>query len=142
MHGISSLVLREVDRACQHVANNMGNGQILSKLHTYGSHALGASTGATPTTESLLALVVHESSVCGTNLYNPASSLSLAHVTLLNGFVDLSSAETQYLAAQAVEDAVRQSLYCPNVAQSWPLVIGKQSLAVFEYRGDVTNGKF
>ena len=46
------------------------------------------------------------------------------------------------LATQAVEDAVRQSLYFPNVAQSWPLVIGKQLLTIFEHRGDVTNGKF
>jgi hypothetical protein len=55
-------------------------------------------TTATPTTESLLALVLEDCTVNDTKLYDSTSTLPLAHVTLLNGFVDLSSEETQKLA--------------------------------------------
>ena len=42
MSGISSLILKEIERACQYVTSNMGH-DIEIILHTYGSHAIGTS---------------------------------------------------------------------------------------------------
>jgi endonuclease/exonuclease/phosphatase family metal-dependent hydrolase len=95
-------------------------------------------TTAAPTTESLLALVLEDCTVKGTQLYDSTSTLPLAHVTLLNVFVDLSSEETQKIATQAVEDAVRQTLYLQDPTQSWPLFVDQQSLNVFEHRESAT----
>jgi hypothetical protein len=95
-------------------------------------------TTATPTTESLLALVLEDCTVNVTKLYDSTSTLPLAHVTLLNGFVDLSSEETQKLATQAVEDAVRQTLYVQDPTQSWPFFVDQQSLNIFEHRESAT----
>jgi endonuclease/exonuclease/phosphatase family metal-dependent hydrolase len=93
-------------------------------------------TSGVPTTDSLLALVFECQEVenSTTKLYDPTSTLPLAHVTLLNGFVDLSNIEAQKLAIQAVQDAVHQTLYSQDPSKQWTLPIDRQSLTIFEHR--------
>ena len=94
---------------------------------------------ANPTTESLLALVLQDDSpnINGTALLDPSSSLPIPHVTLLNGFVDLTSDESIHLAFRAVKDAVRQALDS-NPSKTWSLPINRSSLTLFEHRASAT----
>jgi len=93
-------------------------------------------TTAVPTTDSLLALVFEDQD--SLRLYDPSSTLPLAHITLLNGFVDLSTSDNLALATQAVTDAVHQSLHSSNPSQEWTLDIGDKLLNVFEHRESAT----
>jgi hypothetical protein len=95
---------------------------------------------ANPTTESLLALIFEEdsSSFRATKLFDALSSLPIPHLTLLNGFVDLSSDEKTQLATQAVGDAIRKALTIDHSAQIWSLPIKHSSLTLFEHRASAT----
>jgi len=95
---------------------------------------------ASPTADTLLALVLDEgsSSVRTTDLFDSSSSLPIPHVTLLNGFVDLSSDETTRLATQAVGDVIRQTLTSNDPAQAWFLPVNHSSLILFEHRASAT----
>lgn len=95
-------------------------------------------TSAIPTKDSLLALVLEDSTVAGTDLYDDTSTLPMPHLTLLNGFVELTSDETEKLAIQAVEDAVRQTMYSEDPKQEWPLILNHQSLCLFEHTNSAT----
>lgn len=97
------------------------------------------SKAAIPTTDSLLALIFHDSTCNGKVLHDKSSSLPLDHITLLNGFVDISSKESQKLAAQTVQDAVRQTLYSMQSSnKEWSLPLDKNSLRIFEHRSSAT----
>jgi endonuclease/exonuclease/phosphatase family metal-dependent hydrolase len=99
---------------------------------------------ANPTTESLLALVFNSSDCNGTTLCDKSSSLPITHITLLNGFVDMSSYEKQKLATQAVKDAVQQMLHSnkstnqQSTHQKWLLSLDKNCFKIFEHRNSVT----
>lgn len=92
------------------------------------------STAGVPTTDSLLALVFESQEIESTKLYDPLSTLPFAHITLLNGFVDLSNIEAQKLAIQAIQDAVHQTLYSKDPSKRWTVPIDQKSLTVFEHR--------
>jgi len=95
-------------------------------------------TTAIPSTESLLALVFGDQEDESLRLYDPSSTLPIAHITLLNGFVDLSTTDNQALATQAVRDAVHQALYTSDPLQEWALEVNDKSLNVFEHRESAT----
>ena len=90
---------------------------------------------AIPTNDTLLALLIDDYSCNGVELYNKSSSLPIAHVSLLNGFVDLSSGEQKLLAISAVQDAVRQ-IFDSN--QLFTLELEKTSLELFEHANSVS----
>lgn len=91
-------------------------------------------TTAIPTTDSLLALVLEDPQDDSLRLYDPSSTLPIAHITLLNGFVDISTTDNQALATQAVQDAVQQALFSSGPMQEWIIDVNGKSLNVFEHR--------
>ncbi|CAJ1953608.1 unnamed protein product [Cylindrotheca closterium] len=100
-------------------------------------HNVWAAT-AIPTTDSLLALLFEDQQNDSLQLCDPSSTLPITHITLLNGFVDLSTSDNQALATQAVKDAVHQALYSSSPLQEWALDINDKSLSVFEHRESAT----
>eukprot|EP00980_Cylindrotheca_fusiformis_P018677 scaffold6219_cov146-Cylindrotheca_fusiformis.AAC.12 len=100
------------------------------------SHNAWATSGVR-TTDSLLALVFESQEMANNpeaKLHDPESTLPLAHITLLHGFVDLSNIEAQQLAIQSVQDAVQQAVYTDDPSKQWKLEVDDQSLTIFEHR--------
>jgi len=94
---------------------------------------------AVPSTDSLLALVFNDSGCNGVPFYDSSSTLPIAHVTLLNGFVDISSKDRHLLATHAVQDAVKQA-FSSNKDSSdlFELYLDKDSFRIFEHGGSAT----
>lgn len=90
---------------------------------------------ANPTPDTLLALVLDDSHLLGPELFNATSTLPLPHITLLHGFVELSSSGIKELAIQAVRDAIDVAL---GSSKERALRFTESSLDVFEHRASAT----
>ena len=90
---------------------------------------------APSSTDCLLALSLDQDHLNGTRLYNPESSLPVPHITLLHGFVTLHSAESRFLASQAVEEVVRSVL---GDGGCYRIHFDRDSLTLFEHRESAT----
>jgi endonuclease/exonuclease/phosphatase family metal-dependent hydrolase len=89
---------------------------------------------AVPSTDTLLALKL-ETPNLNMALFDPDSSLPVTHITLLNGFAELSSAESRTLALQTVTDAVKTVLASTNECA---VPFNKDALSVFEHRSSAS----
>jgi len=90
---------------------------------------------ANPTPNTLLALVLDDTSVLDPNLFNEVSTLPVPHITLLHGFVELSCGSFRELAMQAICDAVNM---VQGTSEEWKLCFTESSLDAFEHRASAT----
>lgn len=90
-------------------------------------------------TDSLLALVFNDSGCNGVPFYDASWTLLISHVTLLNGFIDISSKDRHLLATYAVQDAVKQAFSSnKDSSDSFELYLDKDSFRIFEHGGSAT----
>lgn len=123
-YGLSVTLEAEIQRKASTSACNGG----MRRRGAWASTAM-------PTTDTLLALTLEDSRLDNTMLFDPNSSLPVPHITLLNGFAELLSAESCHLAVQAVTDAVAQTL---QATTSCDLLFGNDCLSIFEHRDSAT----
>lgn len=105
-----------------------------SCLRYPGFNAWAANAGLSP--DTLLALVLDESELLGPDLFNKTSTLPVPHITLLHGFVELSSGGSCDFARHAIRDAI-DSVQDASEA-NWALRFNESSLDVFEHRSSAT----
>jgi poly(A) polymerase len=99
-----------------------------------GFNAWAANANSTP--DTLLALVLDDSSMLGPELFNKTSSLPVPHITLLHGFVELSTEGFCEFAIQAIRGAI--DLVQGTSKDEWALRFSESSLDVFEHRASAT----
>lgn len=86
-----------------------------------------------PSSDFLLALLLDGKQ----KFYDEKSTLPLSHITLLNGFVDISSIERQNLACQAIESAFEQ-VSSHNEMNLCNVSFDYNSFQVFEHQNSAT----
>ena len=86
-----------------------------------------------PSSDYLLALVLDGKQ----KFYDEKSTLPLSHITLLNGFVDISSVERQELACRVVESAIQQ-VSSHNEMSLCNVSFDYNSFQVFEHQNSAT----
>lgn len=96
-------------------------------------------TNCPSSSNTLLALVLDEPTLGETKIFDPSSTLPIPHITLLHGFVELSSDESRLLATQTVANAVKRTLPAPSPSGSnCYLPFNASSLSAFEHRASST----
>ena len=91
-----------------------------------------------PTNDTLLGLVLSETTMGGINFYDPDSTLPLPHITVLHGFAEYNSRLGVNHLIEAVSDAVDVFLRERGDSDSFNLSFSPSCLDVFQHKSSST----